>query len=73
MDLETQYKIKSNPMYIEFLRQNSSWYKYLNRDPNNFESFVSDMKDKYKLKPSDKFNKMINNINLLQNFLDAFK
>ena len=40
MSLELQYKIKSNPMYHEFIRQNSIWYKYLNRNPNNFKYFV---------------------------------
>lgn len=73
MTIEVQYQIKSNPMYQKFLRENSIWYKYLNRDPNNFTSFISSMKDKYELKPSDRFNKMLNNINLIQNFLEVLK
>lgn len=73
MNIDVQYKIKSNPMYQRFLRENSIWYKYLNRDSDNFNSFISDMRDKYELKPSDRFNKMINNINLIQNILEVFK
>lgn len=73
MSIELQYKIKSNLMYQKFLRENSIWYKYLNRDPNLFNEFVNDMKDKYELKPSDRFNKVLNNISLIQNFLDVLK
>ena len=73
MSLELQYKIKSNPMYHEFIRQNSIWYKYLNRNPNNFKYFVDAVKERYELKPSARFNKMLNNINMLQAFLDMLK
>lgn len=73
MSIELQYKIKSNLMYQKFLRENSIWYKYLNRDPNLFNEFVNDMKDKYELNPSDRFNKVLNNISLIQNFLDVLK
>ena len=31
------------------------------------------MKNKYKLNPSDKFNKMLNNISMIQTFLDVLK
>ena len=34
---------------------------------------IREMKNKYKLNPSDKFNKMIDNINVLQNFLNVLK
>lgn len=73
MNIELQYKIKNNLMYQRFLRENSIWYKYLNRDAKYFNDFVLAMKDKYELKPSDRFNKMLNNISLVQNFLDVFK
>lgn len=60
-------------MYQKFLRENSIWYKYLNRNPLSFNDFISDMKDKYELKPSDRLNKVLNNISLIQNFLDVLK
>ncbi len=60
-------------MYQKFLRENSIWYKYLNRNPLLFNDFISDMKDKYELKPSDRLNKVLNNISLIQNFLDVLK
>ena len=60
-------------MYQKFLRENSIRYKYLNRNPLLFNDFISDMKDKYELKPSDRLNKVLNNISLIQNFLDVLK
>ena len=59
MSIDLQYKIKNNLMYQKFLRENSIWYKYLNRNPLLFNDFISDMKDKYELKPSDRLNKVL--------------
>ena len=73
MSIDLQYKIKNNLIYQKFLRENSIWYKYLNRNPLSFNDFISDMKDKYELKPSDRLNKVLNNISLIQNFLDVLK
>ena len=33
MDIETIRKIKSTPLIYNYLREDSSWYKLLNRDP----------------------------------------
>ena len=33
MNLETQFKIKNNPMLQKYIRENSYWYKILNRNP----------------------------------------
>lgn len=73
MSIDLQYKINSDPNYVRFLRENSHWYKYLNRDSNYFKDFVLDMKDKYGLKPTDRLNKMLDNINMLQKFIDVLK
>lgn len=73
MSIDLQYKIKNNLMYQRFLRENSIWYKYLNRNPLSFNDFISDVKDKYELKPSDRLNKVLNNISLIQSFLDVLK
>lgn len=70
MNLDIQYKIKSDANLMKFLRENSYWYKYLNRSSKNFSSFNQNMKDMYALNPSDRFNKMIDNISMLQNFLN---
>ena len=34
MNLSTQFKIKNNPLLQKYIRENSYWYKYLNRNPN---------------------------------------
>ena len=73
MSLELQYRINSDPRLKQFLRENSYWYKYLNRNSSYYKEFIDDMKDKYKLKPTDKINKMMDNINMVRTFLDILK
>ena len=72
MNLFLQYKIKSNPNYIKFLRENSSWYKYLNRNQNYFSQFESDMKVKFKLTPKDKLDRFAENIDKVSQLIDIF-
>lgn len=67
---DIQYKINSDINLKKFLRENSYWYKELNRNPENFKYFVDDMKIKYKLTPVDKINRTVESINMLQSFLD---
>lgn len=73
MTLDTQFKINSNPNYQRFIRENPIWYKILNRNPLEFKNFVLEVKDKYELKVTDRINKMLDNINTLQTFLDVLK
>ena len=73
MSLELQYRINSDPRLKQFLRENSYWYKYLNRSNAYLKPFISDMKDKYKLKTTDKINKLTNNISMVRAFLDVLK
>ena len=73
MNLSLQYKINQDKRLKQFLRENSYWYKYLNRSETYYKEFVNDMKDKYKLKPTDRLNKMVDNINMISSFLDVLK
>ena len=73
MSIELQYKIASDANLSRFLKEYSHWYKYLNRSDEYYKDFVLDMKDKYGLKTSDRFNKMLDNISMLQMFIDVFK
>ena len=73
MNLNLQYKINQDPRQKQFLREYSYWYKYLNRSESYYKDFINDMKDKYKLKPTDRLNKMMDNINLFSSFLDVLK
>ena len=72
MDLNTQYRLKVNPNYIRFLRENSYWYKYLNRSFKYFPEFEKEMKIKYKLTPKDKLEKFSKNIDRVSQLIDIF-
>ena len=73
MTLDIQFKINSNINYQRFIRENPNWYKILNRDPLQFKNFVSEVKEKYELTVTDRFNKMLDNISTLQTFFDVLK
>ena len=73
MSLDLILKININPIQKQFLRENSYWYKYLNRSNIYYKDFINDMKKKYKLTTQDKINKVINNINMVNTFLDVLK
>ncbi len=71
MQLSIQNKLKNDPKMYKFLRENSAWYKELNRNSLNYKTFESNMKELYKLKPTDKINDFIDNIDLVSTVLDA--
>ena len=73
MTYNLQNKINADINLKKFLRENSYWYKALNRNENVFDEFVYDMKVKYKLTTSDKINRTIDNIGMLQSFLEVLK
>lgn len=73
MTLELQFKIKSNPNYVKYLRENSFWYKELNRNPDSFRLFEEKMKEDYRLRPSDRVSKVIDTIDMLQTVLSTLK
>ena len=73
MNISIQYKINQDPKQHQFLREHSYWYKYLNRSELYYKDFIEDMKEKYKLRPTDKLNKMIDNISLMNSFLEALR
>jgi len=70
---EIQNRINSDINLKRFLRENSYWYKELNRSGDSFRYFVSDMKIKYKLTTSDRIGRTIDGISMLQSFLDVLK
>ncbi len=70
MDVQTQIKIKNNPYLYRYLRDNSSWYKALNRNPDNIRQMEIEMKKAYKLNLTDKIDDMNQKIELLRSFMD---
>ena len=71
MSLDLQFKIKSNPLYIKYLHENSYWYKILNRNPEDFNKFIEAVKDYYKLRPTDKINKMLSTFEVIGNIVTS--
>ena len=66
-------KIKNNPKMYDILKHNSYYIKELNRDPNFYKKFQSLMKDKYKIRITDKINDALDNIDLISNVFDALQ
>ena len=73
MTTKLQLKISSDPRLVSFIRENPYWYKRLNRNPLLFKDFTEDMKDKFKIRPSDRLNKTLENISMIQTFLNVLK
>ena len=73
MNYDIQQRIHNDINLKRFIRENSYWYKELNRNSSSFPYFVDDMKIKYKLTTSDKINRTIDNISMINSFLDVLK
>lgn len=73
MKLETQFKIKNDPMLQKYIREHSYWYKILNRDPSSINKMIDEMKKEYRLRFEDKIDDLNNKINLVKAFMDAMK
>lgn len=71
MKLETIYKIKTNPLIYNYLRENSSWYKRLNRGEDVLKEIEEEAKRFYKQTPEDKIAKLSRNIELIKQFMDV--
>ena len=73
MTLDVQFKLKGNPNYINYLRQNSYWYKILNRHPEKLKDFIEEAETYYGLRPTDRLERAVETISLLQNILSTMK
>lgn len=73
MALDIQFQIKNNPNYLRYIRENSIWYKWLNRDASLFPKFEEEVKEKYGLRPGDRITKTLETIELLQNIFATLK
>ena len=73
MLVETQIKIRNNPYLYRYLRDNSSWYKALNRDTNSIKQMEIEMKNAYKLNLTDKFDNLSQKIDMVRTFIDILK
>lgn len=63
-------KLISEEKYRLFLRENSNYYKDLNRDYKYYDTFKKEMKEKYKLRVIDKVDNVVDSIDLISKFMD---
>ena len=73
MQLPNIIAFRENEKEYNYLKQNSWYFKDLNRGVKNYPQFVQDMKVKYKERTTDKLNNMIDNIDMISSVLDIFK
>ena len=73
MRLDIQNKLNQDKKMAGYLKQNSEWYKYLNRNPMNYDKFVKTMKEQNKIRPTDKINEVVENIDLVSNILNVIR
>lgn len=73
MNLIVQKKLMEDTKMEELLKQNSYWYKALNRKEENYKEFVQTMKTKYNLRVTDKISEAIDNIELVSTILETIK
>ena len=70
MSFLVQSEIYSDEKLYKYLKENSYWYKYLNRSDSYLKDFKVFIKKKYKLGTLDRLESGINTINLIG---DMFK
>lgn len=73
MTLDVIFRINKDENLHRYLRENSYWYKLLNRDPRLINKMNEDMKKAYKLTLEDKVSDITSKIYLIKGFLDASK
>ena len=73
MTNEVNNKLKSNPLYIKYLREHSYYYKLLNRDPNLINGFIEEVKKEYKLRSIDRISKLSDYMDLFSSIVSNLK
>ena len=73
MTLDIQFKLKSNPLYIKFLHENSYWYKILNREPSMWGEFVEKVKETYHLRTTDRISNALDAFDMITKVISTLK
>ena len=71
MFYEVKDKLDKDPRFKRYLRENSNWYKELNREPNSYNNFVKEMKKKYKLRTIDKIDNFVDTVDLVTKIINV--
>lgn len=72
MRYDVKESIYKDENLLRYLRENSGWYKRLNRN-ENLENMVNEMKEKYGLRFRDKVDKIGTGIDLINAFMNVTK
>jgi len=56
---------------LDYLKQNSNYIKELNRNPDYYKEFKKIIKEKYKLRLTDKISEIANDIELITNIIST--
>lgn len=64
--------IKSKKNYYNYLKENSYFIKQINRE-NDIKTFSNFIKEKYRLRTTDRISDVIDNIDLINNVLETLK
>jgi len=70
MTIELQFKIKNDPNLYRYLRENSYWYKELNRNSLAIKEMERKMKSQYKISTQDKIKQLVHGIEMVRTFMD---
>lgn len=73
MEKLLQMAFRENPKSFELLKQNSYYFKGLNRGVVDYKKFVYDMKVKYKERATDKLESIMDNMELISSVLNVLK
>ena len=73
MEIFLQKMILDHPKMYQHLKENSYWFKYLNRDSSFYKDFEEKMKELYHERATDKISDAIDNIDLVSNVLMSLK
>ena len=73
MQLINIMAFRQNYKEYEYLKENSYFFKELNRGSKNYENFVNEMKVKYKERATDKLEQAMDSIDMVSSILDVLK
>lgn len=72
MRYDIKESIYKDENLLRYLRENSGWYKRLNRN-ENLENMVNEMKERYGLRFRDKVDKIGTGIDIINAFMNVTK
>lgn len=73
MFLNVQFELKNNLMYLDYIRNNSYWYKILTREPSKISDFKKEVKEFQKQQRLEKVSSLLHYVELMQTVANSLK